>query len=154
MISRKPDLKDGSREERLRHAAESAECREAMFGRRPERLFSLLALETAPEDELDSLSAAVMRRIEGQGAGRRRRLWLRRLLPVAASIVLAGFFSIYTTLQEIESPPGITMLEPFLEAKVPSDGIELISSPGEAQVMEFTVGETQIVMIFDEAMDI
>jgi hypothetical protein len=39
-------------------------------------------------------------------------------------------------------------------APAPSDGIELISSPGDAQVMEFTVGETQIVMIFDEAMDI
>jgi len=142
-----------SRDERLRHAKDCASCREELFSDRPERLFSLLALGTAPAADLDRLTSGVMRRIEGERAGH-RRLHLRAFVPVAASLLLAGLFGIYATLQRIEPSPGLAALDPFLEASAPSDGIELISSPGEAQVMEFTVGGTQVVMIFDESFDI
>jgi hypothetical protein len=143
-----------TRAERLRHASECAACRKEQFGSRPDKLFSLLALESPAEDALDRLSAGIMSRIERESAGRRRRLQLRSIFPVAASFVLAGFFGIYTTLQQTGTPLAMAPMEPFLEASAPNDAIELISTPGEAQVMEFNVGETQVVMIFDEAMDI
>lgn len=142
-----------TRDERLRHAQDCAACREELFGDNPERLFAMLALGKAPAVDLDRLTGGVMQRIEDDSADR-RRLHLRAIVPVAASLLLAGLLGIYTTLQRTESSPGLATLEPFLEASAPSDGIELISSPGEAQVMEFTVGGTQIVMIFDESLDI
>lgn len=142
-----------TRDERLRHAQDCAACRKELFGDSPERLFSLLALGEAPAADLDRLTSGVMQRIEDEAAGR-RRLHLRAIVPVAASLLLAGLLGIYTTLQRIEPAPGLAALEPFLEASAPSGGIELISSPGDAQVMEFAVGETQVVMIFDESLDI
>jgi hypothetical protein len=36
----------------------------------------------------------------------------------------------------------------------PGAQVVLLDSPGEAQVMDLTVGETQIVMIFDREFDI
>ena len=36
----------------------------------------------------------------------------------------------------------------------PERGLELISSPGEAEVVDFALGDTQVVMIFDKALDI
>ena len=149
MSDRHPTFESGEREQHLRHARECAACREKLLAGRPERLFMLLASEEQPAERLERLTADVMRQIEREQTGRRMRPRLRALVPVAASVALAGFFGIYTTLQQ----DGAQTL-PVLEASAPSEGIELISSPGEAQVMEFTVGETQVVMIFDEAMDI
>jgi hypothetical protein len=143
-----------TRDERLRHTKDCSACRAQLFGGQPEQLFSLLALDAPPTAALEQLTSGVMQRIEGESAIRRRRLRLRALIPVAASVLLAAFFGIYATLQNMQAPSGMAALVPFLEASAPSDGIELISSPGEAQVMEFTVGETQVVMIFDEAMNI
>jgi hypothetical protein len=143
-----------TRLERLQHARDCAGCRERLLSGRPERLFALLALEAPPAAGLERMTSGVMQRIAGESAGRRRRLHLKALVPAAASLILAGLFGIYTTLQSVGMPSGPLALEPFFEAGAPSDGIELISSPGQAQVMEFTVGETQIVMIFDEALDI
>jgi hypothetical protein len=150
-----PKFESGERAEHLRHAGECAACREKLLDGRPERIFMLLGSESPPADRLDLLTAEVMRRIEGEssfhGFGQR----IRALVPVAASIILAGLFGIYTTINRVQSPLGMAAAaEPYLEASAPAEGIELISSPGDAQVMEFTVGETQVVMIFDEALDI
>ena len=37
---------------------------------------------------------------------------------------------------------------------VPAGMTELLDSPGEAEVLEISVGETRLTMIFDEALDI
>jgi hypothetical protein len=143
-----------TRAERLRHVRECASCRKEQFGHRPDKIFSLLALDAPDAAALDRLTDSITIRIERESADRSRRLQLRMLLPVAASIILAGFFGFYATMQQTETSLALAPLEPFLEAGAPTGGIELISTPGDAQVMEFTVGETQVVMIFDEAMDI
>jgi len=154
-----PTFECGERKQHLRHAVGCAACREKLLGGRPERLFMLLASEAPPADELDRLTAEVMRQVEGAGALRGFRMRVRALVPVAASIVLAGFFGIYTTLNRVQSPLAQRGQAPSVHARdlspsVAAEGIDLISSPGDAQVMEFTVGETQVVMIFDEALDI
>ncbi len=40
------------------------------------------------------------------------------------------------------------------EREFPGGAFEILSSPGEAQVLDLSVGETQIVMIFDEELEI
>ena len=36
-----------------------------------------------------------------------------------------------------------------------AQGVELVASPGdEARVVDLTIGETRVVMIFDEALDL
>jgi len=40
------------------------------------------------------------------------------------------------------------------ERALPAAGVELLSSPGAARVVDLTVGETQVVMIFDEGLDL
>jgi hypothetical protein len=150
-----PRFESGERAEHLRHAADCAACREKLLDGRSERIFMLLGSESPPADKLDRLAAEVERRIEGEGSLHRFRQRMRALVPVAASIILAGLLGIYTTINRVQSPLGMAAaVEPYLEASAPSEGIELISSPGDAQVMEFTVGDTQILMIFDEALDI
>jgi hypothetical protein len=150
-----PKFESGERAEHLRHAAECAACREKLLDGRPERIFMLLGSESPPADKLELLTAEIGRRIESESSFHGFRQRMRTLLPVAASIMLAGLLGIYSTINRVQTPLGrAAAVEPYLEASSPSEGIELISSPGDAQVMEFTVGETQIVMIFDEALDI
>ena len=145
----------GTREGRLRHATTCASCQQELLAGRSEKLFSFLALESPPAEQLERMTAEVMGRIETESSSHGFMQRMKALLPAAASIVLAGMFGIYTTIDRVQPQIGMAAaVEPYLEASAPSEGIELISSPGDAQVMEFTVGETQVVMIFDEALDI
>lgn len=145
LVSRFDALEGGARDDALRHAVRCPRCREALVADDPSRLFALLALEPPAEETLERVSDNVMRQV-----GEPRVL--RSLASVAASLLLAGIFGVYMMGNRGAGPTA--SLQPSPEVPVASDGIELISSPGDAQVMEFTVGETQIVMIFDEAMDI
>jgi anti-sigma factor RsiW len=145
LVSRFDALEGKAREDVLRHAARCSRCREALIAEDQARLFGMLALESPSDEALERVSENVMRQV-----GEPRVL--RQLASVAASLLLAGIFGVYMMGNRGSGPTA--SLETALEAPVVSDSIELIASPGEAQVMEFTVGETQIVMIFDEAMDI
>jgi hypothetical protein len=152
LVARFVSLDGEARDDALRHAAGCTRCRERLAASDPSRLFALLALESPDGAALERLSESVMQQVEERRSAPQYGGLLRRLAPVAASLLLAGTFGIYMTG---ENDSGQTAsLAPRPVAPAPSNGIELISSPGDAQVMEFTVGETQIVMIFDEAMDI
>jgi len=146
----------------LEHARECAECRRRMAGDDPARLFALLALETPPAQALDRLSANLNRSLDGMAPRRSARTWFRSAASIAAALALAGFLGSYTLRQP---EPRLTVAADLgstaeaatvaaYEAKTPPECVELISSPGEAQVMELAIGDTQVVMIFDEALDI
>ncbi len=152
LVARFDALEGRAREDALRHAAGCPRCREALTADDPSRLFALLAIESPSGELLESFSAKVMRQVEEQAAETGYGNLLRSLASVAASLLLAGIFGVYMMVDRGAGPTASS--QPWQIAPAASDGIELISSPGEAQVMEFTVGETQIVMIFDEAMDI
>jgi hypothetical protein len=145
LVARFDALEGRARDDVLRHASACARCRELLIADDPSRLFAMLALERPSGEALKTLSEKVMLQV-----GEPRKL--RSFAAVAASLLLAGIFGIYMMGNRVSGPTAA--LEPMPELPVISDGIELISSPGDAQVMEFTVGQTQIVMIFDEAMDI
>ena len=58
--------------------------------------------------------------------------------------------------ERIELPPirpGASDLPPFL-TQASSPGVQVLDSPGEAQVVDFAVGDMRVVMIFDEALEL
>lgn len=110
------------------------------------RLFGLLADQEIPADRLDQLSESVRDAIDqqisdrGALASRRRRGlgW-----SVAASLLLAAALT------------GVTLIpQTGTDSSADSPAFELLSSPGQAQVVDLSVGDIQIMMIFDEAIDL
>ena len=84
-------------------------------------------------------------------------------------LLLASFFGLYMTvrapltasmdravLDEAESAPLPPLTEPLSSPDYPAPlrSVQLISSPGEAQVVDFSVGDYQVVMIIDRELDI
>jgi len=145
----------------LGHLEGCAECRARWLEDDPTRIFALLSLAPIPDEALARLSARVGDAVDAESGERRRGARLRALVSVAASVLLAAAFLGYLatrTAVDLGWPaaPGMTAVaerEAGTEA-LPAQGVEVISSPGAAQVLELSVGETQVVMIFDEAMEI
>ena len=148
------------RHEILTHLRGCAACRAELAKRDPSLLFSVLALEPVPADVLDRVS----RRAEAAIAREERRSAIRRTYAwgsLAASILVAGLFGAYFwTHRGLDAPPPDrpavvdVIPAPAPDAAMPAGMIELLDSPGSADVVEMTVGDVEVVMIFDEAMGI
>jgi hypothetical protein len=106
----------------------------------------------------------VSRRAQAAIAQEERRAATRRTYAwgsLAASILVAGLFGAYFwTQRDLEAPPpgrpAVVDVIPAAapDAAMPAGMIELLDSPGSADVVEMTVGDVEVVMIFDEAMEI
>ena len=150
-------LVDGQRAAVLDHVSECAVCRTAWLGEDGSRVFALLARAPLPEDRLEHLSErvdAALNRLELGGPARRGMF---RLASIAASVLLAA--ALGAVLWNHEPPAKqIAVLDaidvlPALEEEVA--GIRLVASPGdEAQVLDLMIGGTQILMIFDESIEL
>jgi hypothetical protein len=111
-----------------------------------EALFALLALDEVPAWTLSAVSAGI-----ASDLSRPPRLrwgaassWAASLLLGAA--LVAGFLA---------RPPMPKPDETFsTPARGLRAGVAVLSSPGEARVVDLTVGETQVVMIFDSGLDL
>ncbi len=170
-------LPEAERRRVTEHAASCVDCRRALIEEDPSRWFALLVHQELPGDALEALSERIELRLDRVD---RRAPVARPGLPgrwvaaaaVAAALLLAVLFgSSIDGLPTLEQPqnviaeaaaPPITeddLLE-FLRrqtespAVLPARGIELLSSPGDAEVVDFALGETQVVMIFDAELDI
>jgi len=129
----------------LAHLKECAACRSRAAAHDPTILFGLLAFKPLPEPLLNDLSVEVARR-----AGRDRSAlgmlaeavaWPRRV-AVAAVAVLA-LLSGYATLRErVAAPPELALSQPRAD-------VEVTAGEGVSQVIDLTVGETQIVMVYN-----
>ena len=160
LVERYEELSPARREELLRPAAECESCRALLARRDPSRLFALLAVQPVASRDLDRLSAGLDReidRLEPRGRGSRR--W-PAVASIAASLLLAGFVGLPVLRHAPDSSRG-RMDEPRPATALavqhepsPMAGVRLLSTPGDAQVMELAIGEMQVVMIFDEALDI
>jgi hypothetical protein len=153
------DLRAAERHEILTHLRGCAGCRSELAGRDPSLLFSILALEPVPSDVLERVS----RRAEAAIAREKLRSATRRTYAwgsLAASILVAGLFGAYFWTQRgLDAPPDRpavvdVIAAPAPDAAMPAGMIELLDSPGSADVVEMTVGDVEVVMIFDEAMGI
>jgi hypothetical protein len=115
-----------------------------------------------PTDRLAELSARLDGALDRSTPKRTAPRWISSAAALAASVILAGFLGSYVSWQSrisphsasVTSPAGAPLAVAASEQDPPTGGVELISTPGDAQVMELAIGETQVVMIFDEALDI
>jgi hypothetical protein len=133
------------RREMLAHVAVCAACRSAVAADDPSQLFGLLALTPIPERVLDELSSDVARlagrdrspygALAGALAGPRR-------VAAAAALALALLCG-YETLREQPAAPETASVSQ------PRADVDVDSGRGVSQVIDLTVGETQIVMVYN-----
>jgi len=143
-----------------RHALACASCREVLTRRDPSVLFALLALQPIPEEALNRLSERIDLAVGAERPPAAGRRWLS-VASVAAALLLAALFG--RELGRVESPTVASsrglqaepaVVSPPEDSILPARGVDLISTPGEADVVAFALGETQVVMIFDKKLDI
>lgn len=157
------ELPAAERNQAIRHAVGCARCRIALLAEDPSRAFSLLALEPVPQEALETLSRRVDAEIDGPTV-RSRPTASPWLAPLAASVLLAAALVVLGGLSGDDAVPGAepafapietAEIQRFLEDRAPVEGVEILSSPGDSpEVLDLAVGDTQIVMIFDEALEL
>jgi hypothetical protein len=136
----------------LAHVRVCAACRASWLATHPARIFALLALDAPSADDLDQLSSRVSAAIDraGRPGGGLRRAWT----SVAAAVVLAGLLGSYLWNDIPRTPRESAGLDVQPRAEAVFGEFELLSSPGTAEVYDMIVGDTHLVMIFDEALDL
>lgn len=126
----------------LEHARACLRCRAELVAADPSRLFALLSARPVPVPVLDAVSCDVSRAIREPASAGSGAHGATRAVAWAAALLLAIL-------------SGSLLFLP-LRGPVPdragSSRVEVLSSPGAASVVDVTVGETQLVMIFDEDM--
>lgn len=140
------ELAGDSRAAALRHVAGCAACRCAIADREPELLFALLSLESESPEILDAVSEGVYRRLADPRPSWVESLRERGLPPVAARVAVAAAVAACGLLF-LRAP---TPMAPQVAVAAPErGGVTLVEPAPEAQVIDLTVGGTQVVMIFD-----
>jgi hypothetical protein len=128
------------RREMLAHVASCRECRRAVAAYDPTLLFGLLADTRVPARILDQVSAGAAQRV----AAASRPAPLR---AVAAAAALAAAVSGAVILRSTFAPrPEV--------AVVPRADVEVHSEGPVSQVVDFTVGDTQVVMVYNPELQL
>ena len=143
------------------HIKGCSTCRLQVAETDPSLLFRLLSLESIPEGVLDRVSTratgAIAREVESR-SGRRWAGWA----AVAASFVLAFWFGAYlwdSPIGEFGAPTAPSTARSAGDDRsgtaVPASMFEVLESPGDADVFEFSLdGDVQVAMIFDTELEI
>jgi hypothetical protein len=117
----------------------------------------LLSRAEIPEQRLNELSVRVSRAVDGLETAPAQRRMGFGAAAIAASVLLAAFVGAALWTHEIPQGPharleNIVPLQPLDEGVA---GMRLVASPGEeAQVFDLKIGETQVLMIFDESIEL
>lgn len=133
------------RSELLAHLSTCGACQRAVADHDPSALFGLLALAPVPPSLLDELSVTIGRRAGNDrpayGVLVAAEAWPRR--AAAAAILVLTILSGYATLfNRPEAVPAPSLFSKRAD-------VEVESGPGVSQVIDLTVGETQIVMVYN-----
>lgn len=162
---RHPSLERGDprpeeRRELLVHLQACEMCRSRWSAKDPSVLFSLLAIEPVPDDVLERVSRGVEDAMAAEVERETGRRWVA-WGSLAASLLVAAVLGAYLWNQAPITAPapavadsGAGMSAPAPEATIPAGMIEFLESPESAEVVEMSVGDVEVVMIFDEAMEI
>lgn len=150
-------LADNRRAAALDHLQGCAACRAAWLAQGGSRVFALLARVPLPEDRLEQLSERVDAALDGLQQRLPARRGVFRVASIAASLLLAAALGAVLWNHELPVEQVATLDE--IEALAPPDeevaGIRLVATPGgEAQVLDLSIGGTQILMIFDESIEL
>ena len=143
-----PDLSGVERERAVAHLASCAACRAGVAAASPESLFALLSVEREPEELLEEVSAGVVRRLDGTRPSWIEALRERGLSRTAAGLAAAAAVVGFALLAS--RPPALPVAP--LAADAARAGVTLVEPAPAAQVIDLTVGGTQVVMIFDPGM--
>lgn len=118
------------------------------------RLFALLADQEIPVARLDQLSETVRDAIDQQVSDREVLAFRRRRglgWSVAASLFLAAALTGVILMPQSGTDSAAVAPQ---ATRVGATAFELLSSPSQVQVVDLSVGDIQIVMIFDEAINL
>ena len=151
----RPDTDPAGRPELLEHLAACAICRARAAEHDPVTLFALCALEPVPEEVAERVSRGAELAIAS--AARRRRVgravsWA----ALAASLAAAGVFALFERGHVASPAPGRTavVVEDTSPQASPASMIEVLDSPGTADVVEMAVGDAEVTIIFDKELPI
>ena len=146
------------------HLAGCDLCRERLAASEPERLLILLAAERPADREweraLQAVSQSVRRTIHSQPVPLRKSGWKRKAAvwtAVAAGLTLAIIFGTRGSapVPSGAGPEGNAVFAVGSPTNEPSSDIEWISTPrAEATRYDFVVGNAQVVMIFDQGLEL
>ena len=141
----------------IKHIDSCALCRNKWLDEEPSRVFCLLADSPIDETELEDLSSRVLEEIEGDK--RDHGSLARVTVVIAASFLLAAL-----TVPFMVTPGPIgPSVDDQVTSTVPNSispyqpaatEVEILATPGFSRVVDMTVGETKVVMIFDERLEI
>jgi len=147
-------LEDVERREVLLHLADCGPCRSIWLDADPSRAFALLEIDSVPTSSLDGLTARIndaIDAVEARPAARRAGFgWASLAASVLLTAVIGGYLVSRPGVEERPIVAGTSVVQPDEFA---GSGIEVMT-PADADVYDLTVGDTQIVMIFDERLDI
>jgi hypothetical protein len=137
-----------SRRRWLEHIRDCRSCRDRWIAEDPSRMFVLLGEVEPDRAILDEVSGGVMAAIRSEPAATR---WApAAMLARSAALLAAGILLAALLLPFAGGPaPGRSQEEMLSRAEV-----EVLSSTGSTQVVDLTVGDTQVVMIFDEGLEL
>lgn len=138
----------------LAHLRDCATCRATLSTEEPSALFSLLALRVPDPERLEAVSRDVEARLPAAPRSlldALRERGLPRLLPLAAAAAVAGALLLVGL-------PGTPVREPVasiaFDASRARADVRVTDTAGPAQVVDLTVGDTQVVMIFASEIDL
>lgn len=129
----------------LKHLAACAACRDAAVAEDPSILFALLSLAPMPEPLLDDVSTEVARwagRDREDVAGFSGVATLPRRLAVAAVFTLTLLTGYATLRKEPAGPPVLSKMSRRAD-------VDVTPGRGVSQVIDLSVGDTQIVMVYN-----
>jgi len=112
----------------------------------PTAIFARLREVEMPADLLAAVSEGVSQALDHEVP---RRAWLRPAVAWAAAAALAIAVLVPAALQPHPVAPPVAVVPAAGTAGLPRAGVSSLRTPGPAQVLDLTVGDTQVVMIFD-----
>lgn len=134
------------------HLRSCGACRARLADHDPTAIFALLALEPVPAGLLERVSAGVFAAThpaDGSPAEVFADRGFPRAAAVAAAVVLAALLGTVSLRTRPGSPAGPAE---SVAVAAPRAGVAVLATPGTPQVVDLTVGDTQVVMIFDSRM--
>jgi hypothetical protein len=128
----------------IAHAAGCRACRRAIAAHDPALLFALLADAPIPHGVLEAISAGTAR---GLAAPTR----VSRMPAVVAAAAAVAVFALSVVFRPEVAPTPAPA--PAL-GSIPRAGVEVQDGAPVSQVVDFTVGDTQVVMVYNPELDL
>jgi anti-sigma factor RsiW len=136
----------------VEHLRNCPACRSEAAAFDPSILFSLLAAAPIPKVVLDDVSAEVSRRAgsdRGSIGGLMAAMPAARVRVAAAAVVALVLVSGYATMRRPARELAATEAASVPPTVAQRADVDVLPARAVSQVVDFTVGETQVVMVYN-----